>query len=543
MTLHQSGDLAQARELYEEILRIQPRHFDALQLSGMLAAQCGDPAQALGLYERAIAVDPRHAPVHCNAGSALYALGRWRAALASYDQALALHPDNAEAYFNRGTVFSVLGQFAAALADFDRALAIKSGLAEAHSKRAHALCQLGRFEEAIAGCDEALALRPTFAEAHCTRGNAETALDRLDAALLSYRQAVAARPDYPEALCNLGNVHRELGRLDAAIRCYDRAIEMHPDFAEGYFARSIALLLGGDYERGWRDYEWRWRCKGGPARELRSFQAPLWLGAKSLAGKTILLHAEQGLGDSLQFCRYVGAVAERGARVVLEVHQPLIRLLAQLPGVSRLVAKGSDPPEFDYHCPLMSLPLALGTRGSIPAPVRFRGEPGSVERWRNRLQSDRPRVGLSFSGSTIHPNDRHRSSLLAEWIPHLRDDFQYVVLQKDIRPRDREVLRAQPHIACFADDVGDFANTAALCELLDLVISVDTSIAHLAASMGVRTWVLLPFNPDWRWGLGRRDSPWYPSVTLYRQTRIGAWGDVLAQVGADLGALGAARRA
>ncbi len=259
-----------------------------------------------------------------------------------------------------------------------------------------------------------------------------------------------------------------------------------------------------------------------------------WLGEERLAGKTILLHAEQGLGDSLQFCRYIGAVAELGARVILEVHEPLIRLLAQLPGVSRLIAKGSDLPHVDYHRPLMSLPLALGAASSIPAPVRFRAEPTSVERWRSRLLPGRPRVGLVFSGSTIHPNDRHRSISLADWIPHLPSDFQYVTLQKDVRPADREVLRAHPYITCFADELEDFADTAALCEVLDHVICVDTSIAHLSGSMGVRTWVLLPFNPDWRWLLGRSDSPWYPSVTLYRQGSIGVWGNVLAQVGAGL---------
>jgi Tfp pilus assembly protein PilF len=475
MTLHQAGDLAQARRHYEDILRIQPGHFGALQLSGLVAAQCGDPAQAVYFYERAIAVDPGQALLHCNMAAALCALGRWPAALAS--------------------------------------------------------------------CDRALALRPSFAEALCIRGNAETALDRWDAALRSYAQAIAAQPDYPEALCNLGNVYRELGQLDAAIDCYDRAIEMHPDFAEGYFARSIALLLAGHYERGWRDYEWRWTRKSGPnARELRPLAAPLWLGKETLAGKTILLHAEQGLGDSLQYCRYVGAVAALGARVILEVHEPLMRLLAGLPGVSRLVAKGSDLPDFDYHCPLMSLPLALGAADPIPAPLRLRVPPAAAERWRSRLRPDRPRVGLAFSGSTIHPNDRHRSIPLADWIPHLPKDLQYVALQREIRTPDREVLRDHPQIMCCADELEDFAATAALCESLDLVVCVDTSVAHLSGSMGVKTWVLLPFNPDWRWLLARRDSPWYPSVTLYRQRRIGAWREVLAQVGADLGALRGAGR-
>ncbi|HTV96608.1 MAG TPA: tetratricopeptide repeat-containing glycosyltransferase family protein [Steroidobacteraceae bacterium] len=535
--LHQAGNLAPARAIYEDILAIEPEHFDALQLSGVLAAQLGDPTQALRRYEQAIAIDARQAPLHCNKGSALCALGRWHAALACYDQALALQPGNAAAHFNRGNAFCALGRFDAALEDFERAVAIDGALAEAHSKRAHALCQLGRFEAAIVGCNAALALRPRLAEALCVRGNAERALDRLDAAVSSYRQAIAAQPDYPDALCNLGNVLRELEQLDAAIGCYDRAVEMHPDFAEGYFARSIALLLGGDYQRGWRDYEWRWRCRSGTAGERRSLRAPLWLGKETLADKTVLLHAEQGLGDSLQFCRYIGAVAERGARVILEVHQPLMRLLSQLPGVSQLIARGSELPHFDLHCPLMSLPLALGTAGSIPAPVRLRAEPASVQRWRNRLPRGGPRVGLVFSGSAVHPNDRHRSIPLADWIPHLPGGLQYIALQRDMRARDREVQSAHPCITSCGDELRDFADTAALCELLDLVICVDTSIAHLCGSMGVRTWLLLPFNPDWRWLLGRQDSPWYPSITLYRQRKVGDWREVLAQVGAHLCAL------
>jgi len=269
----------------------------------------------------------------------------------------------------------------------------------------------------------------------------------------------------------------------------------------------------------------------------RNFTQPLWLGKESIAGKRLLIYSEQGLGDALQFSRFATAVAGLGASVILEVQAPLASLLESLEGVSRVIVDGSPRPECDYRCPLLSLPLALKTRiDTIPAATRYlRSDAAKVARWRTRLgDRSRPRIGLTWSGNPKQGNDRNRSILLADWVDHLPREFEYVCLQKDIRPADQEILAANPWISRLDGDLHTFSDTAALCECLDLVISVCTSVAHLSGALGRPTWVLLPFNPDWRWLLDRDDSPWYPTAKLYRQQAIGDWDGVFTRVAADL---------
>ncbi|MFI5003245.1 MAG: glycosyltransferase family 9 protein, partial [Reyranellales bacterium] len=284
--------------------------------------------------------------------------------------------------------------------------------------------------------------------------------------------------------------------------------------------------------------EWRWKnadklFMGAP----RNFRQPLWLGQESLAGRRILIWSEQGLGDTLQFCRYLKLVAERGAEVIFEVQAPLLGLLATLDGVSRLVASGSALPEFDTHCPLMSLPLAFGTTlETVPAsPAYIRSDADLVAFWRGRLGArTRPRIGLVWSGNKNYAADQMRSVRLADWALQLPREFQYFCLQKDIRDADRQALSAHPWIAGLEEKFAGFTCTAALITQLDLVISVDTSITHLSAALGQRTWLLEGFTPDWRWLLGREDSPWYPTVRLYRQPQEGDWHSVFTRIAADL---------
>jgi hypothetical protein len=263
---------------------------------------------------------------------------------------------------------------------------------------------------------------------------------------------------------------------------------------------------------------------------------PQWLGKEPLAGKTVLLYSEQGLGDTLQFCRYVKLVADLGARVILEVQRPLVSLLAQLEGVSQTVAAGNTPPEADYCCPLLSLPLAFSTRlDSIPRAACLSVSAAQVARWQERLgEKTQLRVGLMWSGNAAYQADRNRSIRLADLIPQLPAEFQYVSLQKEVREIDRPSLQSNRAILNFAEEQQDFSDAAALCECMDLVLSVDTSVAHLSAALGRETWVMLPFSADWRWLLGRDDSPWYPSVKLYRQRSVGDWGSVFERVRADL---------
>jgi Tfp pilus assembly protein PilF len=447
-----------------------PTPFDALYALATSAAEARDFGGAIELYDQAIALDPAHAEACYKRGNALKNAGQFEAAIASYNQAIEIRPDYSHAYCNRGVVQQSLGLSAAALSSYDRAIA----------------------------------LEPTDAIAHYNR------------ALLM----------------------QELSRQDEALASYDRAIQIEPLYADAQYNRSLALLSQGDFERGWRGFEWRWKN----AQRLgigaqRDFAQPLWLGEESIAGKRLLLHCEGGFGDSLQFCRYAKLCAGLGATVVLEVPPQLHGLLGNLAGVSQVIVAGSALPPFDYQCPLMSLPLAFRTTlDTIPAaPGYLHPDPAKVGHWRTLLgERTSPRVGLAWSGNPNYPADSRRSVALADWVAHLPPGFQYFRLQRHVRDADRKTLASNPIIASFADDLLDFDSTAALCELMDIIVSTDTSVPHLSGALGRPTWLLLPLNPDWRWLRDRSDSPWYPTARLYRQKSAGDWDEVFDRIAADL---------
>jgi hypothetical protein len=400
-----------------------------------------------------------------------------------------------------------------------------------------ALQELNRCEAALDAFDRAVAARPDHADAHFNRANTLKQLGRWEEALVGYERAISIKPDYAEAHCNLGGVQSDLKHLDAALTSLDRAIAIDPENATAQCNKAFALLLMGDFSRGFSLYEWRWKLVANAGDPAHGLARPLWLGDESLAGKTILLCSEQGLGDTLQFCRYTKPVSELGARVILQAQTPLLNLLADLNGISQLVAQGSPPPQSDFYCPLMSLPLAFGTSlGTIPcAHAYLNSDAAKAADWRARLGSHtRPRIGLAWSGNATNSNDHHRSIPLADFVRDLPDEFHYVSLQKEVRdPGGREML-ASRGILDPADELFDFSDTAALCDCLDLIISVDTSVAHLSGALGKTTWVLLPFSPSWRWLLNREDSPWYASVTLFRQEAPGDWSGVMRRVAARL---------
>jgi regulator of sirC expression with transglutaminase-like and TPR domain len=421
---------------------------------------------------------------------------------------------------------------------YDRAIAIDPGPAEPYYKRANALKDLGRLEAAIADYDRAIERNPEYAYAYCNRGVVQQRLGLTGAALSSYDRAIALDPRDAVTHCNRALLLQECSRWEEALSSYDRAIAIDPQFSDAQYNRALTSLFLGDFPNGWRGFEWRWRnaqrlAIGAP----RHLEHPLWLGAESIAGKTLLLHSEGGLGDTLQFCRYAASGAAAGATVLLEVQPPLTELLSGLDGVAGVIAEGEALPPFDYQCPLMSTPLAFHTTvDTIPAPRGYlRADPALVAQWRTRLGArTRPRVGLVWSGNPRNFIDQRRTIRLAELVPQLAAEFEYFRLQKGVREEDLVALNSTPMIRSFSDDSLDFANTAALCECMDLVISVDTSIAHLSGALGVRTWVVLSFMPDWRWLLGRSDCPWYPSMTLYRQESAGDWSGVLNRVQEDL---------
>jgi tetratricopeptide (TPR) repeat protein len=495
LALLESGQSARAQALCEDILKRQPRHAQSLHLLGLMAAKANDSKRAAVLIGKSIKIDPHNAVAYLNRGSALLLLDRSDAALDDYAKAIELDPAFAAAYFSR----------------------------------ARALQHLRRLDDSLASYDQGIAIQPQDADAWLNRGNLLAALRRWDAALVSYNRSIAIRPDLAAAYCNRGNVLKELNRMDEALASYDRAIAFEPEYAIAYVNRGVTLLLAGELERGWIDFEWRWKINKRISRQ------PLW-GGGSLAGKTILLHGEQGYGDTLQFCRYAPKVAELGAKVVLQVQKPLAALMAGLEGVSRIVQTSDAPGDIDYQCPLLSLPVAFKTAlPTIPSCAGYlRSSQTKVAQWKLKLgTASKPRIGLVWSGGTMSLDD-HRRVPLADLISHLPAGFQYVCLQKESNPLDRQVLEDNPAIENLAEHLADFSDTAALCDCMDLVISVDTSVAHLSGALGKPTWILLSFSPDWRWLLNRSDSPWYPSVKLYRQHRPDDWSSVLARVRADL---------
>lgn len=467
--LHQSGRLTQAQIIYEDILRTQPEHSDALHLLGLVAAQTNNMQRAKELIGKAISIKPNNAALHLNYGNVLKELKQFNTALTSYLYAIKLKPDYADAYSNCGNVLKDIGQ--------------------------------------------------------------------LDAALASYNKAIELNPDCALFYSNRGVAFQQLKQFDAALASYDKAIMLQADYAEALYNKSLLLLLKGDFDKGWGLYEWRWKSSVNEILDRRSFPQEIWLGNKPLVGKSILLYCDQGMGDTLQFCRYAKLVAGLGARVILEVQKPLAELLANVEGVAQIVIRGESLPYFDYQCPLSSLPLAFKTNlQSIPSPTKYLNSDSSkVAQWQARLGvKTKPRVGLVWSGNIDHQNDHNRSLPLSYLLKYLPSNFQYISLQKEVRENDRQTLQSNSDILNFADSLHDFSDTAVLCELMDVVISVDTSVAHLSAALGNPTWILLPFIPDWRWLLDRADSPWYASAKLYRQEELNDWNGALRQVNADL---------
>ncbi|WP_395059003.1 tetratricopeptide repeat protein [Polaromonas sp.] len=534
--LHQQQQLPQALALYAQVLQLQPSHFDALHLSGIVAAQFRDLPRARELMTQAIHAQPQHAVAYVNRGAVLQDLGDWQAALDDYDNALARQlgqPGEADSHHHRGNVLKALDRYPEALESFDRAIRLEPGRSAFHNHRGIVLRLLGHYPQALAAFDQALALQPAYPQAFNNRANTLNNLGRHQEALESYDRAIALQPDFATFHTNRGNILQTLQRSQAALQSYRQASLLDPADAHAHWSLSLCLLQLGQCEEGWSAYEYRWERAEYRHRKSAHFLQPRWRGEGDLRGKTILLHAEQGFGDTLQFCRYAAEVARLGGRVVLEVQKPLRSLLQGLAGVHQVIAAGDAVPAYDLQCPLLSLPLAFNTRlDTIPAVVPYlRADPEKMAQWQGRLgPRSRPRVGLVWSGSSGHQNDRQRSIALAEFLTLLPDSVQPVSLQKDVREADLPVLQSRPDLLHLGDALVDFSDTAALCALLDGMVCVDTSVAHLAGALGRPVWLLLPTNPDWRWLLDRPDSPWYPSIRLFRQAVPGQWGDVLLGV-------------
>lgn len=464
---------------------------------------------------------------------ALHQRGDLEGAEVRYRQVLGLQPGHADALHHLGLIAYAAGMLDEASSHIGESLRRKPANAAAHANLALVHHARGDYAGALAECDAALRLQRQFPEAHYNRGNALRELGRLEDAIASYERALRLRPDFVGPLVNRARTLRDLGRFDAALAGNARALTLAPELAEAHLNQAMIHLLRGDFEKGLPEFEWRWR-DAQLAAARRDFPVPQWRGDTDPAGHTVLVHAEQGLGDTLQFARYAPLLAARGARVLLEVQPPLRDLLRTLPGEVEVIARGDTLPPMDLHCPLLSLPLAFGTRlGSIPAPVGYlKADRARVAQWQARLgPAAGPRVGLVWSGNPDHNNDRNRSVPLAALGPIFRPGLEFVSLQPAIRASDEAALQSgQVALRDFGDQLQDFADTAALASCLDLVIAVDTAGAHLAGALGRPLWLLLPWLPDWRWLLDRDDSPWYPTARLFRQPRAGDWASVISAV-------------
>ena len=471
---------------YDWAIALRPVFAEAYSNRGLVLEALNRLGDALASYKRAIALRPDDAKTYNNLGKALKALNRLDEALASLDHAIALKPDYAEAYSNRGTVLQEFNRLDEALASCDRAIALKPDFAQAYSNRGAVLQAFNRLDGALASYDQPIALDPGYAQAYSNRGTVLQAFNRLDEALASYNQAIALDPDYAEACSNRGAVLQAFNRLNEALASYDRAIALQPDYAEAHWNKSLLLILTGHYAAGWELYEWRLQKKDTKNKHYVLPQ-PAWRGQEQIAGKKLFIYSEQGLGDVIQFCRYLPKVQSLGADVIFEVPPSLVSFISSLDCRMNIVAKGAALPEFDAYCPVMSLPMAFKTTvDTIPAEVPYLfSDEITVERWSKRLGNrTKLRIGLVWSGYSKHKNDANRSIPLEILLPLTELPIELHSLQKDYRQHDLATLDRHPGIWRHEDDLDDFSDTAALIECLDMVISVDTSVAHVASAMG-----------------------------------------------------------
>jgi tetratricopeptide (TPR) repeat protein len=535
LALQRQGRLREAEKIYARVLKAAPDNFDALNLLGAVKAQLGRLGEAHRLLAAAVKVNPGAPQAHANLGQVLALLKRHGEALDCFDRALALAPDDLNVRNNRANALLNLDRPREALDEFQKVLARVPQHPEARLSSGIAHAALGLADEAVAEFDRALSLAPGHPVAHYNRGIALYDLGRYAAAVEAHDSAIKSAPEHAGAWLNRGRALAALNQVDDAIASYGKAAAIRKDDPDRQFMESLALLTRGDYRRGFEKYEARWWRSGMPAAARRG--QPLWRGDYPPARKTVFLHAEQGLGDTIQFARYVPLLAAGGATVVLEVPAELAALMRRLEGVAKIIAPGEAPPPFDVHCPLGTLPLAFKTEpDTVPANIPYlAADDARLAKWAQRIGAlERPRIAIAWAGNPGHLNDRNRSMALARLAPLFAAPARFLSIQRDLPETDASALAAEARVTHLGGDLEDLADTAAVIALSDLVIAVDTVVVHLAGAMGRPVWVMIPFAPDWRWGLEGESTPWYPTARLFRQTALGDWNDVVARVGAEL---------
>lgn len=516
----------EAIDAYNRAVSLKPDFFQAHTNLGILLSKRGRLDEAIGALSQAIRLRPDMAETHVNLSNALRENGKLDEARAVANRALVLNPDSADAHYSLGAALQIPGRFDDAIRAYSHAVRLKPDFFQAHTNLGILLVKGGRLDEATEAFSQAIRVRPDLAVTHLNMSNALRESWKLDEAVAAANKAVALNPDLAEAHQSLGVALQLLGQFDDAIGASNKAIQLKPESASAHLNLALAELVLGNLDRGWPEYEWRRRCPD--ILPPRDFPQPMWDGNR-IEGKTILLYCEQGFGDGIHFVRYAPLVAGMGGRVILECPAPLLRLFQGYPGVERVVPAGKPLPNFDVQCALPSLPgLFKTTLQSIPAPIPYlTADAAAAQSWRGRMKPspDVRQIGLAWTGRPSNLNDRNRSIGLERFSP----------LGSQHGVRFHNLLPIRPANALFpmsdwSELLKDFADTAALIANLDLIISVDTAVAHLAGAMGKPVWLLLPFPPDWRWMLDRTDSPWYPTVKLFRQQKPGDWDTVIRRV-------------
>jgi len=542
--LQRNGRLADAIAAFKTAIKLKPDFSVAksnlaaayFEWGNALSAK-GQTDEAVAAFQSVIRLKPDLAESYNNLGAALKDAGRVDEAAAALRQAIRLKPDLADAHNNLGNALREKGQVDEAIAAHQQAIRLKPDYPEAHNNLGNALGAKGQLDEAIAAYRQAIRLKPDYAGAHSNLGNALGDIGQLEEAIASQRQAVRLKPDFAEGHYNLGNALKEMGQVDEAIISYRQALALNPNSPEAHLGLALSLLARGDLGRGLGEYEWRWKSKDFPSPR-RNFAEPQWDGSP-LEGRTFLLHAEQGFGDAIHFIRYLPMVEQMGGRIVIECPTELQRLFQTIAGRCEIVIRGQPLPPFDLHCPILSLPFALkSTLESIPAEVPYLfPDPELLESWRKRLGDSAAglKVALAWAGNPIVKGDQTRSMSL-DRLAALSEarGATFYSLQKGAAARQADQPPAGMPLVNLAPELHDFADTAAAMCLMDLVITTDTSVAHLAGALGRPVWVMLRFMPDWRWFLDREDSPWYPTMRLFRQTTPGDWSGVVQRIAMQL---------
>jgi tetratricopeptide (TPR) repeat protein len=565
LILHMTGRFEEAMMHFQKAIDVQPDQAEVYYNLGMVLKEKGRLNEAIANYEKAIHLSPSNADAYVNLGIVFREIGQIDEAIVNYRKALELNPKNIDTYVNLGIALREIGQLNEAIFCFQKALQIDADYVLALNNLGITVRERGNLDDSVAWFQKVISIDPKFDNAYFNLGivfhekrQLDKALDffqktiklnpnsddayynlgivygekgQFHMAIDSYKKAINIKPTNSNALNNLGIVLQDKGQIDEAILCFRKALGFKPDDAEAHWNIAQALLLSGNFKEGWKEYEWRLKVKD---FHSRTFSEPLWDGS-DIAGLSILLHAEQGLGDTIQFIRYVPLVAKPDTTIIVSCQKELRSLLQNVKGVSTVVSYGEPLPQFDVHCPLLSLPLLFSTTlDNIPAKIPYiSADTLLVQKWREKIQPDKSKVniGIVWAGNPKFPNDVKRSCSYDIFLPlaGLSNVALYSLQKREVTCQAKNFPMGMQLID-YTGDIHDFSDTAGLIENLDVVISVDTAVAHLAGALGKPVWTLLPYSPDWRWMLNRNDSPWYPSMRLFRQPSRGDWRSVIEDV-------------